>query len=194
MPSLPEACAAARRMLEWRGDVPSSCDPGWRDDPRLQAILPDHPGVLMNIAAQSATVAVTDCARLGTQQLRNALAAVAEQGSRKLILVSKHSVPMQTTSAVKGLCVIPWSLVLMYPLDHTLVPQHRRSTVAALEQERGLHIGSAKLLPALGSDDPIAQYLGLTCGDVVRIARADGSVYWRIIITPVGMARSPGPA
>lgn len=37
-------------------------------------------------------------------------------------------------------------------------------------------------LPILRSDDPIAQYLGLRPGDVVRVDRLDGTVYWRHLV------------
>lgn len=39
-----------------------------------------------------------------------------------------------------------------------------------------------KTLPLLRSDDPIAQYLGLRPGDVVRVDRPDGTIYWRNVV------------
>jgi hypothetical protein len=38
------------------------------------------------------------------------------------------------------------------------------------------------ILPSLRKDDPIVQYLGLTVGDIVRVDRQDGSVYYRLVI------------
>lgn len=94
------------------------------------------------------------------------------------------------------LTVLPWHLVLMYPLDHSLVPPHRLATpgeLRELQQRYGLvthnhhhHRRPAvatTTLPALRADDPVAQYLGLAVGDVVRIDRADGSVFYRAVIT-----------
>lgn len=71
-----------------------------------------------------------------------------------------------------------WSIVLVYPLDHELVPRHRRAT--ATERAR---LGPRQCLPSLRSDDVIAQYLALRIGDVVRIDRHDHTVYWRHIVS-----------
>ena len=38
------------------------------------------------------------------------------------------------------------------------------------------------VLPSLRADDPVVQYLGLSVGDIVRIDRPDGSVYYRLVI------------
>lgn len=38
------------------------------------------------------------------------------------------------------------------------------------------------ILPSLRADDPVVQYLGLSVGDVVRIDRPDGSIYYRLVI------------
>lgn len=91
--------------------------------------------------------------------------------------------------------LVPWSLVLLRPLGpvpplcegahrgggdrchHQLVPLHR---VATAEERRTL--GSVHLLPLLRSDDAIVRYLGLKTGEVVRIQRCDGSLYWRHIV------------
>jgi DNA-directed RNA polymerase subunit H (RpoH/RPB5) len=78
---------------------------------------------------------------------------------------------------------------MIYPLDHELVPPHRRATpeeVIAMLGTSKLHAtqSNAKLsqLPCLRSDDPIAQYLSLKPDEVVRIDRLDGSVYYRVIV------------
>ena len=64
--------------------------------------------------------------------------------------------------------------MLLYPLDHDLVPTHRRATP---EERRAL--APVNRLPLLCLDDPVVQYLGLRPGDVVRIERRDGTLYWR---------------
>ena len=58
------------------------------------------------------------------------------------------------------LSVLSWQLVLMYPLDHDLVPRHRRATADDLRLLAPLHIHRrGTMLPALRADDPIVQYL-----------------------------------
>lgn len=53
--------------------------------------------------------------------------------------------------------ILLWQLVLIRPMDHELVPKHRKVTT---KEERAT-LGPSSNLPALRSDDVIAQYLGL---------------------------------
>ena len=98
------------------------------------------------------------------------------------VLTQSHSWSVVPTRTV------PWSLVLTQPLDHELVPRHRRCTrdeIASLgAQLAATRAGHARLsqLPCLQCSDPIAQYLALKPGEVVRIERLDGSIYYRIIV------------
>ena len=64
---------------------------------------------------------------------------------------------------------------MMYPLDHELVPLHRKATA----EERRALVGAPALLPSLRVDDVVAQYLGLRAGDVVRIVY---TMYFCIIV------------
>ena len=90
---------------------------------------------------------------------------------------------------------------MMYPLDHALVPPHRRVPVNEVRGSRSFaqwltekktkrletkYLCPGKrlsaVLPSLRADDPVVQYLGLSVGDIVRIDRPDGSVYYRLVI------------
>ena len=79
--------------------------------------------------------------------------------------------------------IIPWNLVLMYHLDHQLVPAHRRATADDLQLLPAGALKRRSVLPAIFADDPIVQYLGLVVNDIVRIDRLDGTVYFRVVVT-----------
>lgn len=61
--------------------------------------------------------------------------------------------------------------------DHVSVPKQRRATPEEVQRLRPL-----RNIPCLHATDIVVMYLGLTSGDVVRIDRKDGSVYWRLVI------------
>ena len=71
--------------------------------------------------------------------------------------------------------------MLTRPLDHELVPRHVRATAAESGVQR-------RCLPMLRASDPVAQYLGLRPGDVVRIDRHDGSAYFRHVVAATAAA------
>lgn len=183
MATLEQADRATRRMLEWRGLTPT--DDAIADDRHLR---PFTSYTLLTVPTDRLTVIITDCTRFSSQHLRQVMEHLAGQ---KLLLVTKHTVPVQTQGTIRGLRVLPWSLVLMYPLDHTLVPKHQRASLADMLRETGLRTLSVRNLPALRADDPIAQYLGLVTGDLARIERADSSVYWRAVINPTPVPSHP---
>lgn len=85
------------------------------------------------------------------------------------------------SSSVQDVALLPWNVILMFPLAHELVPSHRLATPEERRAIRSVHA-----LPVLRSNDVVAQYLGFRAGDVVRIDRPDGSVYWRQILTARG--------
>lgn len=122
-------------------------------------------------------VYVTDLPRLSGAQVRQLGEWLPRRGCRALVLVNRVAMAGTTTSTIT---VVPWSVVLMYPLDHELVPHHQRATA----EERARHAPVRAHLPVLRSDDPIAVYLGLRSPDVVRIDRRDGTVYWRQVVGP----------
>ena len=141
-------------------------------------------------------VIITDRAKLNTTQLRRLHDLMGTKLSHpiaQLQIVSLHSLTIQCsihgTWAVQT-TIIMWSLVMVYPLDHELVPPHRRATSDEVDillgpRKPGVgRIGANKLsqLPCLRLDDAIAHYLALKPGEVVHIDRLDGSVYYRVIV------------
>lgn len=139
-------------------------------------------GGLLYSASHSTLLLVTDQPKIGMVQLRQAHEACRGVGVHHLQLVSRHPVTTQTLHLNQSLpsdrhiSILLWSLVLVYPLDHELVPHHRRATAA--ERAR---LAPVNQLPTLKADDPVAQYLGLRPGEVVHILRPDRTVYWRLI-------------
>lgn len=140
-------------------------------------------------------LAITDLPKLGTVQLRQAYDALRQSGTiRHLLLVvqntiSAHTLSNQHLPGDYRITTLPWSTVLMYPLDHEMVPKQRRATPE--ERSRLLPLST---LPLLRSDDVVVQYLGLRPGDVVRIDRPDGTVYWRLVVSAAaggGTAAAP---
>lgn len=83
----------------------------------------------------------------------------------------------------------------MYPLDHELVPEHvlpggsyyvcvKGEIRRCLSKEEVARQPWSRVnLPCIRRSDPIAQYLGLLSGDVVRINRLDGTVYFRQVVS-----------
>lgn len=64
------------------------------------------------------------------------------------------------------------------------MPRHQRATPADLCQLARLRLPRPGVtLPALRVNDPVAQYLALAVGDIVRIDRLDGTVYYRTVIS-----------
>jgi DNA-directed RNA polymerase subunit H (RpoH/RPB5) len=70
----------------------------------------------------------------------------------------------------------------MYPLDHQLVPRHRKASMEDLKLLPRGTLRRRSCLPAIRADDAIVQYLGLQVHDIVRIDRLDGTVYFRVVI------------
>ena len=133
---LADAVAAVRRMLHWRGHAAAPFD-----HPALGAL---RHAVGLAVAADRSVVVVTDAARITTQQLRALLDALPE-GHGNLRLVAKHPVNVNGQHAAR-VAVIPWALVLTYPLDHVRVPRHRRATAADLETLARLRLPRPLLL------------------------------------------------
>ena len=161
---------ATVRMLHWRGVATEALD---IDDTQAQSST----APMVVIRCVPLLVVVTEAT---SQQVRALLEAAG--GDRRLQLVSRQPVNVHG-HFMQDVTVVPWSLVLTYPLDHELVPRHRKAADDDLRRIGGLRLprGTASL-PALRADDPIAQYLALAVGDVVRIDRHDGTVYYRVVV------------
>lgn len=141
---------------------------------------------------------ISPVVRIGLPRLKQVLAGMHSLGVDHICLVAQQTIATPTSAvgpAAESVSVLPWQLVLTYPLDHELVPRHRRATAEDLSH---LPTGSVRrasgMLPALHpafrgdgrhaepclrTTDPIVQYLGLRAGEIVRIDRHDGSTYFR---------------
>lgn len=107
--------------------------------------------------------------------------------ARELELVSLHPVGWQAQNPFLArnqsrrntpvLRIISWTQVILQPLRHVLVPEQRRATAEEIQPLRPL-----RNLPSIHATDIVVMHLGLSCGDVLRIDRKDGSVYWRLVV------------
>jgi DNA-directed RNA polymerase subunit H (RpoH/RPB5) len=77
--------------------------------------------------------------------------------------------------------LLAWHLILTYPLDHEIVPPQRRATTDDLAAA-GLARCKRTALPSVRSDDPVVRYLDLAPGDVLRVDRRDGTLYFRRVV------------
>jgi DNA-directed RNA polymerase subunit H (RpoH/RPB5) len=174
---------ATVRMLWWRGLVGDVLEPEIM--PFLQTLVPNWVnGCSMRINETGTVVVVTDASRITFAMLKNVLEAL--DGQMGLLLVSRNGVATQNQNLVTHatrLHIVAWTLVLLYPLDHQLVPRHRKATVEDLKLLPRGTLRRPSCLPAIRSDDAIVQYLGLKVGDIVRIDRLDHTVYFRMVIS-----------
>lgn len=204
-----DAIAASVRMLEFRGAA--LWQPAGEDVtalPRIAALLSPHArehhraGCVYRAVDGSALVVVTDIDRLAVGPVRQAaepafLASTLKTEGGAAVELHLVAAAVPNTQTLKMLpanaTVVPWTLVLTYPLDHEIVPPHRRATPADL-RAAGLSRCKPGLLPAVRSDDPVVRYLHLRVGEIVRIDRQDGSLYFRRVISPPTMGAAAGPA
>lgn len=183
--------------------------------PRIAALLSPHARechaaeCVLRAADGSALVVVTDIDRLTVGMVKHAAdpaslaaalgstgesaaaAAAAPPGPPTLPEIELVAAAVPNTQTLKmfpaNASVLPWTLALTYPLDHEIVPPHRRATAADL-RDAGLTRCKPSVLPAVRSDDPVVRYLRLRVGDIVRIDRRDGSLYFRRVIAPLSTA------
>lgn len=184
--TLHEVYRAMLRMIEHRGWAWEPRGEAWGDRFAFVAMRPPCGGDWLPIVLcpeVSTLLVVTEQPKIGMSHLRQGYEALRALGVRRLHLVTRHPITTQTLHLNQSLppdhtiALLPWSLVLVYPLDHELVPRHRRATA---EERARLH--PVHQLPALRVDDPVARYLGVDPGEVLRIDRPDGTVYWRLTV------------
>ena len=177
-PPIEEVLRATHRMLQWRGQTGAA---------HAGPTGTGFEGVFLAVAEARTLLVVTDSPRVTSQQVRQPLdAATADGLTARLQLVSRFPVNVHAHCMTR-VTVLSWNLLLTYPLDHDLMPPHRHATapedlerLAQLRLPRGPAWGA---LPALRADDPIVQYLALSVGDVMRIDRRDGTVYYRVVVS-----------
>jgi DNA-directed RNA polymerase subunit H (RpoH/RPB5) len=188
---LADVVDATRRMLElrryraWEG---RAADWVAQRDPRLGPLLvrtacPDHPALFV-AADDGVLVVITDAPKISMGSLKplcDRETLVDHFGVQSVLLLTKHPITTQTQNILPAhIAILSWVAVLTRPLDHEIVPAHRKATGDDLRQ-MGVARAARALLPSLRASDPIVQYLGLRIGDVVRIDRLDGSVYLRVV-------------
>lgn len=185
--ALHEAVMATQCMLRWRGLDWVPADQDWWTDSALMPILPasKQDNVMLLVSSERMLMVVTDAPRIGMPQLKGAMEALDGRGVHLLQLVSSHGLTTQQQNLHMfrdRFRMIAWNLVLMYPLDHHLVPRHRRATPSDLKLLPPGALKRRNILPSIRFDDAIVQYLGLSVNDIVRIDRLDGAVYFRVVI------------
>lgn len=146
---------------------------------------------ILEIPNRLTLVVVTSRTKITPAALRHVL---AEWKGDRMVLVSLHAVPSCNKGAGhsrlhpkvvhEAFCapfcyqVVPWSVVRMCPVEHELVPVHSLVT----KEELSGYKWTRSNLPCLHCTDPVAQYLGFQVGDVVKISRHDGSLYFRQVV------------
>ena len=128
---------------------------------------------------------ITDRWRISTAQLRSALEAPSFATGRatEMELVSRHPVGWQAQNpfGAQGTTVrvLLWTQVFLQPLGHVMVPRQRAATV---DERAAFTPAQRKKLPLIRANDAVVVYLGLAPGDLLRVDRSDGSVYWRVVV------------
>lgn len=172
---------AVERMLQLRqtGWTPAPGEWRTRLPPGLLPRCNCNTHTLLFVVEQQTSIllAITNVPRIGLVQMRQIAEALQVFGLRRMQLISEHTLSIPSPFQ-NDIGVVSWAVVLLYPLDHEMVPPHRRAT----PEERAALRVPLSMLPVLRRDDAIAQYLGLQHGDVVRIDRLDGTVYWRHVV------------
>lgn len=187
--ALPESIlAACERMLHHRGWTWVTPPPEHlADDARITAFTQRGTGLYYVPDDGRSLVLVVALPRVATQLLKGLIEVLDEHDVPRALLVTRVPVAMQSQNLAPNgatrLSVLTWQAVLIAPLDHALVPPHRRATAEDLALLDRMAIGHRRgaLLPTLPAHDPVAQYLGLRANDIVRIDRPDGAVYFRRI-------------
>ena len=128
---------------------------------------------------------ITEVRRMSIQVVRELWVAM-KAGTRQCSTELVSLYPLQSNSLPRcpgepSVCVISWFAVLLCPLQHHMVPRHER-----LASARECPWPVAQL-PRLQRTDAVAQYLGLKCGDVIRIHRNENDperhhIYYRVIV------------
>lgn len=115
--------------------------------------------------------------KIGVKVLRGVEEAY---GNTKVIIVTMHK---PTPPCLKQLltmrawcCIFEASSILRNITHHELVPRHRQIQGVELEDElKRWRVRDLKCLPVLLSTDPLARYLGLQPGNVVKVTGPEGT-------------------
>ncbi len=191
---LDDASDALRRMLHHRGTAwePVAAAAAPPDLPaRFAALVSPHARAehahqcFLRADGGARLIVLSDLERLPTAAVKQAadpafLAAHGFTAGLQIIAVSPPNA--QTVRTLPPtVSLLAWHLILTYPLDHEIVPPQRRATADDL-RAAGLAKCKRTALPSVRSDDPVVRYLDLAPGDVLRVDRRDGSLYFRRVI------------
>lgn len=114
--------------------------------------------------------------KLNVDVIKYYYGALQNQNVKRAILVYKHTV---TTSVSKLLETLDISFELFHIhelsynlLKHKWVPRHEK-----IESSKK----NTMKYPILKRTDPVSKFMGFKSGDVIRIHRNDGSLYYRFV-------------
>lgn len=71
--------------------------------------------------------------------------------------------------------------LLLCPLDNTMVPLHEMLSEEETTELLRVHNIVKDHLPKIPAHDPIVRWNGWTVGDIIRIHRVDGTLYYRLV-------------
>ena len=132
--------------------------------------------------------------KLGLAPIRELVSIMEEHGCKEALLVVHEGLTAPASALLKelelktGLFVTAFNAdTLLYDIwEHAAVPRHTLLTPgerATLLRELKC---TADQLPRMMREDPMARYMGLRCGDVVRIERPSITVgtdlYYRVVV------------
>ena len=100
--------------------------------------------------------------------------------TRKVIIVTMHKPTppcMKQLTTMRAWCgIFEISSILRNITHHALVPKHSHIQGEELETElKRWRVREMKCLPVLLSTDPVARYLGVHSGDVVKVTGSEGT-------------------
>ena len=135
----------------------------------------------------------TEKNNLGISHIRNYLAAMETENVCRAILVVHDSLTAPAVLTLKDLELKGTYIAffseqeLMYDIyEHSKVPRHIVLTPGEEEELLRTLRATEDLLPKMQKQDPMARYLGLRVGDVVKILRYSYTVahdvYYRIVV------------
>lgn len=122
-----------------------------------------------------------DEAKLNVQTVKECISEMAARGCMHALIVYLDSI----TPIVKKLVAHAEQRIELFQqhelgynvTKHELVPAHRRATGS----ERAALHKHMPYLAQMSATDPVARFLGFQSGDVVHIARRDGTVAYRVV-------------
>lgn len=159
--------------------------------PEFRELLAEDTGLWLDTENARVTM-ITDRKKITTKQIRTLLDAsyLAANSAQELELVTQHAIGWQAQNPFLArnqprcrvgstpiLRIIGWTQVILQPLNHVLVPAQRRATPQEVQRFRHL-----RNLPSIHATDIVIMHLGMSSGEVLRIDRKDGSVYWRLVV------------